>query len=123
MQLALVAMYILYIISQINPCDCYFQMPRFRRRHKNMLISAIVGGSAAMKLMKPKKGILPVPLPIPIPLPIEWEQPPVVIHPKKEIVAVPSIDDRSEDKKKISSTTTTTTTTEKPQIDEEDDEW
>lgn len=37
---------------------------------------------------KPTKGILPVPLPIPFPVPIEWEQPPVVIHPQKEVVPV-----------------------------------
>ena len=109
----------LYIVSHFHSSDSRIPI-RFRRRHKTMIVSAIIGGSAAAKLLKPKKGILPIPLPIPIPFPIEWEQPPVVIHPKKEIVSVASLDDRSEEKKKP--TTTTTTSTEKPDTDY-DDEW
>lgn len=108
----------LYIVSHFR--DSESRIPLRWRRHKTMIVSAIIGGGAAAKLLKPKKGILPIPLPIPIPFPIEWEQPPVVIHPKKEIVSVPSLDDRSEEKKK---STTTTTTTQKPDTDYNDDEW
>lgn len=86
------------------------------RRQLQSLMTAAAAGKFLMDNIKPKKGILPIPLPLPIPVPIEWEQPPVVIHPKTEIVAVPGAVKRNEgdSTKTVSSTTSTTTTTPRP---------
>lgn len=85
------------------------------RRQIHRLITTGLAAKAALDHMKPTKGILPVPLPLPIPLPIEWEQPPVVIHPQKEIVAAPSVTlKRTEDSKTSSTAKTPTTTTPSP---------
>ena len=87
---------------------------RGRRQLQNLVTAAAIG-KAVVGNIQPKRGILPIPLPLPIPFPIEWEQPPVVIHPKTEIVAVPGAVKRNEgDAKTATSTTTTTTTTPKP---------
>lgn len=52
------------------------------KKHKKIL-KAAAAAAMIMKYIKPKKGILPIPLPLPVPLPIEWEQPPVIVHPKQ----------------------------------------
>ena len=78
-----------------------------RRRLRNVVISAMAS-QYLMQSAKPKKGILPIPLPLPFPVPIEWEQPPVVVHPKTEVVAVNSDALKRNEADKTTSTTTTT---------------
>jgi len=50
---------------------------------KKKILKAAAVAAMVLKHIKPKKGILPIPLPLPVPLPIEWEQPPVIVHPKQ----------------------------------------
>lgn len=52
------------------------------KKYKKAL-KAVAAAAMVLKYIKPKKGILPIPLPLPVPLPIEWEQPPVIVHPKQ----------------------------------------
>lgn len=56
---------------------------------KKKYVKALAAAAMVARYLKPKKGILPIPLPLPVPLPIEWEQPPVVVHPKQHHVALP----------------------------------
>ena len=56
---------------------------------KKLLLKALAAGAMIVKYTKPRKGILPIPLPLPVPLPIEWEQPPVIVHPKQQHVPIP----------------------------------
>lgn len=56
---------------------------------KKIILKALAAGAMILKYTKPRKGILPIPLPLPVPLPIEWEQPPVIVHPKQHHVPVP----------------------------------
>ena len=56
---------------------------------KKLLLKALAAGAMIVRYTKPRKGILPIPLPLPVPLPIEWEQPPVIVHPKQHAVPEP----------------------------------
>ena len=91
----------------------HFVTLRGRRQLQHAIISA-AAGKFIFDNAKPKKGILPIPLPIPIPIPIEWEQPPVVIHPKTDIIPAPGSLKRTEDSKGSSTTASSTTTTTTP---------
>jgi hypothetical protein len=64
------------------------QLAEANELKKKFLLKGLVGASLLLKYMKPKKGILPIPLPLPLPLPIEWEQPPVIVHPKQHHVPI-----------------------------------
>ncbi|KAI1288107.1 hypothetical protein HDE_09594 [Halotydeus destructor] len=67
----------------------YTEFAQANELKKKVLLKGLVGASILLKYMKPKKGILPIPLPIPLPLPIEWEQPPVIVHPKQHHMPMP----------------------------------
>lgn len=42
-------------------------------KKKKAILKGLMGASL-LKLLKPKKGVLPIPLPLPLPLPIDWHQ-------------------------------------------------
>lgn len=58
-------------------------------KKKKKILKAIAAATMIARNLKPKKGILPIPLPLPVPLPIEWEQPPVIVHPKQHAYPEP----------------------------------
>jgi hypothetical protein len=42
-------------------------------KKKHLFMKGLMG-AGLLKLLKPKKGVLPIPLPLPVPLPVDWQQ-------------------------------------------------
>lgn len=55
------------LLLQVGPASAQLS------KKKNLFMKGLMG-AGLLKLLKPKKGVLPIPLPLPVPLPVDWQQ-------------------------------------------------